>query len=42
MSQKGGKAAAKGKKPTGKPGSDEKREETLQAVVCTAAGKSWE
>lgn len=34
MSQKGGKgAAAKGKKPGGKAGADEKREDALQAVV---------
>lgn len=38
MSQsKGGRggAAAKGKK-TGKPGTEEKREDALQAVVCAA------
>jgi hypothetical protein len=36
MSQKGGKgAAAKGKKPGGKAGADEKREDALQAVVST-------
>lgn len=36
MSQKGGKGAAakaKGKKPGGKAGADEKREDALQAVV---------
>lgn len=34
MSQKGGKgAAAKGKKPGGKAGADEKRDDALQAVV---------
>ncbi|KAJ0115874.1 hypothetical protein J7T55_004043 [Diaporthe amygdali] len=34
MSQKGGKgAAAKGKKPGGKAGADEKREDALQAVI---------
>lgn len=35
MSQRGGKAAAKGKKPAGKAGTDEKREDALQAVVRT-------
>lgn len=37
MSQKGGKAAAKGKKPAGKAGTDEKREDALQAVVSMPA-----
>lgn len=37
MSQKGGKgAAAKGKKPGGKAGADDKREDALQAVVSNA------
>lgn len=38
MSQRGGKAAAKGKKPAGKAGADEKREDALQAVVSSTAG----
>lgn len=37
MSQRGGKAAAKGKKPAGKAGTDEKREDALQAVVSITA-----